>query len=418
MLNNSLITVYEHQALVVGQQYEGTLFTEAHWLALVAWHPSLPHPYYTLTHRGIKLSHYVGVLITPTLTLEILPKADAHHSPKAPRWRQLLVAMLAECQYLRPNWQQTAASGSSSNTLLDIFLLDFLAEVAHLCQRGLVKQYRSVEENSHVLKGQLLFAQHIRHNAVHQEKFFVRHSAHTPQHHLHQLLKRALLLVLQASSHPMVQQQASQLQSFFTHITEASDATLLATPLRYNRQTASYWLVATFARQLLEARFSNLYPGIGSSVSTLLLDMNLLFEEFVYQRLRKLAPTHGWIVHRQTARPLWGETKVRPDIVVEFPTAASSIVIDTKWKVMTKARPAAKDLHQLYVYNQLFGAKKGILLYPKVYDLPMQRRQFDGPYGSHAEISYLVIASTGQPGLNPQLNEQLIQLVLSADLDS
>ncbi len=71
-----VITVFEHQLLRLGDAPEGVPFTEARWQALVQLHPHLPRPYYTLTHRGIKLSHYVGVLKTPNFTLEILPKAD------------------------------------------------------------------------------------------------------------------------------------------------------------------------------------------------------------------------------------------------------------------------------------------------------------------------------------------------------
>jgi hypothetical protein len=53
--HHPVITVFEHQLLRWGDTLEGGPFTEAHWQALVQMHPHLPHPYYTLTHRGIKL---------------------------------------------------------------------------------------------------------------------------------------------------------------------------------------------------------------------------------------------------------------------------------------------------------------------------------------------------------------------------
>lgn len=406
-----LITVFEHQLLSVGDIRQGVTFTEAQWQSLVDGYRTLPAPYYTLTHRGIKLSHYVGVLKTPSVTLEILPKADAHHEPAYPKWRQLLVAMLAECRYLKPYRSKAVVSSFQANTLLDFFLLDFLAEVETLCRQGLVKQYHWVEENANTMKGQLLFAQHLRRNAVHQERFFVRYPVHSVQHPLHQLLKRALYLVSQLSIHPQVQPQARRLLHYFAHIADLPDASLLSMPVRYHRQTAPYQTAVTFARQILEAQFSHVYHGRTHQSFALLLDMNRVFEEFVYKRLRKLAPLHGWVVRRQTVRQLWGETKVRPDIVVERSGPSDCVVIDTKWKVLTHSRPAAEDLHQLYVYNQLFQAQKGILLYPKVYDLPVRRQRFDGPGESYAELNYLEIADEQRVGLSPRLDEQLVRML-------
>ena len=413
-----VITVFEHQWLRVGDEPGGVLFSQAHWEALVRLHPALPLPYYALTHRGIRLSHYVGALKTPSLTLEVLPKADAHPGASPPHWRQLLVAMLAECRYLKRYRQQVPMPTSQADVLLDVFLLDFLAEVEGLCRQGLVKQYQPTEENARAMKGHLLFAQHLRRNAVHQERFFVRHQVHSTQHPMHQLLKQALHVVAQWSTHPLVQRQSHRLLHYFASVSEAPNARLLSTSFTYDRQTAAYRPAITFAQQVLAARFSHVYHGHTHQGFALLLDMNLVFEEFIYQRLRKLASVQGFAVHRQTTRSLWGETKVRPDLVVELPGGQGNLVIDTKWKVLTKPRPAAQDLHQLYVYNQLFQARKGILLYPNVYDLPLRRQRFDGPGHSYAEVNFIKIASDQGTGLNPRLDESLVALLQLPALES
>ena len=176
-----VITVFEHQALTVGDLSFGQMFEPEHWDILKQMHASLPLPYYTLTHHGIKLSHYVGVLKAPGFVLEILPKADAHPRPSPQTWRHLLVDMIAECRYLSFQPQRQAISSMAAGALLDFFLIDFLVEVEKLCRRGLVRQYRTVEENARSATGQLLFAQQLRRNAVHQERFFVRHQRHTTQ---------------------------------------------------------------------------------------------------------------------------------------------------------------------------------------------------------------------------------------------
>ena len=411
MSNRSpIITVFEHQWLNVGDEQNGVLFQPLHWESLVRVHPTLPRPYYSLTHRGIKLSHYVGVLKTPFLTLEILPKADAQASPSPLLWRHRLVDMIAECRDLKPRSSRQKMRSFRAGALLDFFLLDFLAEVEALCQRGLAKQYRPAAENLRSLKGQLLFAQHIRHNAVHQERFFVNHQVHTPQHRLHQILKTTLRLVTRVSHHPLVQQQSLRLLAYFADIADGHARTLAA-PAVYNRQTVAYRTAVEAAQQMLAASFSHLYHGATHQGLAMLFDMNMVFEEFVYRRLRRLARAQGFVVHRQTPRSLWGETKVRPDIVVELPDQGGRVVIDTKWKVLTSPRPAAPDLHQLYVYNQLFQARRGILLYPNVHHLPMQHRRFEGPGDSYAEVNFISIAEDTQARLNPQLDEALLALL-------
>ena len=404
------ITAFEHQTLSVGEVLNGCLFRQEHWETLVQMHTTLPLPYYTLTHRGIKLSYYVGVLVTPSLTLEILPKADAHTSPSLLLWRHCLIDMVAECRLLKPRLPHATVPTFGAGTLLDFFLLDFLAEVDALCRRGLVKQYQVVEENVRSLKGRLLFAQHLRRNTVHQERFFVKHQPYTLQHRFHQLFKHALRIVVRTSQHPLVQQRSRRLLSYFADVADLPRR-VLQQPLTYRRQTVAYRTAAEVAQQILAADFSHLYPDTTHRGFALLFDMNRIFEEFVYQRFRRLAGSQGYTVHRQTSRSLWGETQARPDIVVELPAGRGRVVIDTKWKVLTSARPAAADLHQLYVYNQLFGARRGILLYPNVHHFAPQQRRFEGPGDSYAEVHFVTIADEEQKSLNPRLDKWLLSLL-------
>ena len=403
------ITAFEHQTLHVGNTYDGTLFSVTLWESLVRLHASLPLPYFTLTHRGIKLSHYVGVLKTPYLTLDILPKADAVSPPVSGTWGSLLVDMLAECQYLSVHAQHQAQSSSAAASLLDFFLLDFLAEVETLCQRGLKKQYRTKIENARSIKGRLLFTQQVLRNVAHRERSVVQYHARSLDYPMHQLLKSALQLIPNVSTHHQAQLKSRQLLRYFADVADAP-LTALPASFTYHRQTIAYRTAVEAARHIVSANYPHLYRGHTHQGFALMFDMNLLFEEFVYQRLRRLAHSEGFTLLRQTSRSLWGETKIRPDIVVKLPDQ-SSIVIDTKWKALAHPRPSAQDLHQLYVYAQLFDARRSILLYPDVYQLPNQRRPFEGPHDSSAEVAFLRIADDDGLRLNPHLNAALAKLI-------
>lgn len=407
-----VITVFEHQLLRLGDTPEGIPFTEAHWQALVQAHPYLPHPYYTLTHRGIKLSHYVGVLKMPYFTLEILPKAD--NKPVSAGWRRLLVEMVATCSLLSVDHAAVATPSFRTNSLPEVYLLDFLTQVERLFRQGLTKQYQVATENCRAMKGRLRFAEHVRCNAVHQERFFVEHTEHTINHPLHQLLKKALSGAASVSTNPTVVQRTHRLLLSLGPVSDASLEKLASARITFDRHTERYRTAVTAAQQILAASFSHVYRGNTHQGFAFMLDMNRLFEEFVYRRLHGLSIAHGFSVRRQTAQSLWGTTNARPDILVKFSDGRKNVVIDTKWKVLSQPRPSAEDLHQIYVYNQLFEAQRGILLYPQVHGLPWRQHRFGGPGHTSAEVHFIDIADPQRARINPQLDQLLLQMLALA----
>ena len=404
-----VISAFEHQLLRVGDAFEGVLFTEARWHTLVQMHPHLPYPYYTLAHGGVKLSHYVGVLQTPNFTLEILPKADRDPVPAA--WRRLLIEMVAACSSLAIDHAAAATPSFRTDSLLEVYLLDFVTQVERLLRQGLAKQYRMVTENCRAVKGRLRFAEQVRHNAVHQERFFVEHAVYSMDHPLHQLLKKALLVVANASFNPSIKQRTHRLLLSLAPVSDASIEQLLAARTTFDRHTARYRTAVTAAQQILAASFSHVYQGNTHQGFAFMLDMNRLFEEFVYRRLHRLSVAHGFGVHRQTAQSLWGTTKARPDILVKFSDGQQNVVIDIKWKVLLQPRPSAEDLHQIYVYNQLFEAERGILLYPQVHPLPRRQHRFGGPGHTSAEVYFISVADPQQARINPELDQLLLQML-------
>jgi 5-methylcytosine-specific restriction enzyme subunit McrC len=62
------------------------------------------------------------------------------------------------------------------------------------------------------------------------------------------------------------------------------------------------------------------------------------------------------------------EKQVRPDIVIEGPDR-STLVLDTKWKVLETPVPSDDDLKQMFVYNALWDCPESVLVYPQVWGL-------------------------------------------------
>lgn len=103
--------------------------------------------------------------------------------------------------------------------------------------------------------------------------------------------------------------------------------------------------------------------------------MNCLFERFVYAQLKHAESRQS--LHRvsfkaQVSRCFWMADRMRktlrPDIVAQIDTGIGreKVVLDTKWKIPADGRPADSDLHQMHSYNIQFGARRSLLLYPRV----------------------------------------------------
>lgn len=92
-----------------------------------------------------------------------------------------------------------------------------------------------------------------------------------------------------------------------------------------------------------------------------LLNMNQLFEKFVYCKLRKLLKADGIEVRAQTSRSFDAQklARIQPDLIVKGPNG-QRIVADTKYKTGTKPEPS--DLYQMLTYCRVLGIANGVLL--------------------------------------------------------
>jgi 5-methylcytosine-specific restriction enzyme subunit McrC len=376
------ITVFEHQCLYTDR---GDIRLEAAQLeSLQRLHGDNGLPYYSLIHHGIRFGNYVGVLQVGNLSIEVLPKADKNEDKD--NWRAILIGMLTAIGSF-----DVAAPSSSSlqlkpNSILDLYFELFIAEIEYLVHRGLLKKYRSLEGNAHALKGNLLIAKDLSKNLIHRERFYVRHTSYDQHHLLHSILRKALSLLRQINTNPLLSSRIGALLLDFPGLADirVSDSTFRH--LQLNRKTEPYRTALDIARLIL----LNYHPDVKfgrTHVLALMFDMNQLWEQFVYISLRKHKPREAGITAQHTKnfwRPTSGyASRIRPDIVYKQ-ADESCYVMDTKWKNLNGSNPTPEDLRQLYVYTKYYSARKAALIYPGKEGI-----QVEGKY--YHEVS-------GQPG--------------------
>ncbi len=352
------IQVFEYQRLLLNET-----FNQQHLNALLRFNDLHGNKYFTIIHRGIQFKNYVGVLQVGRLTIEILPKTDQHTTGNAKKWRSILLEMLRYTRHLKIETISKAPLAISKQSLLDIYLHVFLFEIKKIIQKGLVKEYQNVTTQRTRLKGQIQFQTHVTKNLVHKERFYTNAQEYIYNHQLHQILVKALSVIEQTTAQTTIKMQARQLLLQMPRVDELKTIPTLK-QLKLNRKTAHYEYALNIAQLILLNYCPDLKSG-SYDILAVLLDMNQLFEEYIFESLKKAVHEAGFKIKGQPLKSFWQtKTSLRPDIVIEAPN--QNYVLDTKWKILKRNTPENEDLKQMFVYGHYFNATKSVLIYPQV----------------------------------------------------
>ncbi len=383
-------TLFEQEALLVGE--EG--FTEAHRKQLEVYGGS-GTPYFRLVHRGVRFGSYVGVLQVGNLTIEILPKADKGAADAAGKgmWRSFLLRMLQSARLL-PQTTEEAFLHLHPHSVLEVYFRSFLEQVRYLLQTGLTKQYRKAESNDYALRGRLLFAEQVRYNSVHAERFFTRHMVYNTDHVHNAVLQQTLDLICRLAPNNDLRLEAASLRSRFPDCRPVAISRETFEQLVYSRKTEGYQPAHRIARLLL----LNYHPDVRSGENAalaLLFDMNYLWEAYIAQLLRRQLQVRfpgRYLLRTQVATPFWksGSKKTRklyPDMVIvrADKEAEPVLVLDTKWKRPKGGSPSNADLRQMFAYNVFCKCSASALVYPA--GAGKESRKEDGFFALNNNIS-------------------------------
>jgi 5-methylcytosine-specific restriction enzyme subunit McrC len=405
-------TVFEHESLRVGTAG----FTEAHRRLLEDYYGE-GCPYFNLIHRGVKFREYVGILQLGDLSIEVLPKADQDASGTPHLWQAFLITML-QAAGLFPETTDTASLQLRRASLLDIYIQLFLKEVRALLLGGLARHYRLETGNAPALKGRLQFAQHLQHNLIHTERFYVRHQVYDPDHLHNTLLRQTLKYLSRMALAPALRTEIQSLLARFPEGGEVSVTEAVFEMLTYSRKTERYRTAHSIARLLLLSYHPDVRRG-SNDVLALMFDANLLWEKYLLKMVRRELQTQypgRYLLREQVRTDFWQPAagamrSVKPDLVLyeaEHPGTAV-LVLDAKWKRVPDNRPADEDLKQMLIYNLYQGCQQSALVYPS----GQPRRGISGSYqsvhGTSCSLQFVALRK-GVNGIVADL-EPLLQLV-------
>ncbi|NEN25355.1 restriction endonuclease [Cryomorpha ignava] len=408
---NKVIQVFEHQTLYYGRDYNGVPFTQKQFDALAELNLLHDNKYFTLVHKGIKFSQYVGVVQIDTLTIEVLPKAD-QLSDNTTVWRNVLIQMLRSTRKLKVNQVGQAHVSKQNIHLLDIYFDWFLREVETLIRQGLIKKYYKETKNVAALKGKLEFAGHISKNLIHKERFYTTHQIYDKDHQVHQILNQALQIIEQLSKGSYIYPKCKSVQLDFPEVSEIRCNAATFDKLKLNRKSMPYEKALEIARLIILNYAPNISSG-SERMLALLFDMNSLWEEYILIQLQKAAVNKTYQVTGQQSKSFWGSMTLRPDIVISQ-NDETKIIIDTKWKQIEQNKPAIHDLRQMYVYNDHWKSTISILLYPGSGNHNAYYQKFHFPDHSCGILKISVLDTDGN--LDKRIGEKLLEVLVAARL--
>lgn len=384
------ITVFEHQAIKVGQSFPqlkdgkkiDVIFSLNHLKSLERFRGNNEDeffPYYSLIHNGIKFKSYVGVISVGGLQIEVLPKTDNSNEDES-KWRGHLLTMLKAVYKLQAQSPTDANQMLKSSPILDVFLQRFLDEVETLLHMGLIKTYRKESGNRNALKGKLLINKQITKNIVHKERFYVSYTTYDRNHLCNCILYKTLMMISDVTGNTFIVNRARTLRFEFPELNDVIVTDALFSSIHFDRKSEVYKDAIKIAKLIL----LNYMPdrlNRRNSVLALMFDMNRLWEEYVYVMLRRKLDNYE--VSAQKTKSFWENKTIRPDIVISSKdnNGTPLLIIDTKWKCPKDDRPSDADLKQMYVYHKYWKVNNTILLYPDISNRAQVSGMFHDPDG-------------------------------------
>ncbi|MEZ4299792.1 MAG: hypothetical protein R3B70_32890 [Polyangiaceae bacterium] len=418
------VELFEHEKVRVGEPLRvrngsARRFTEAEHRALARFNETQGGRFFRIGHRSITATQYVGYLEVGDLAIEILPKADRRplRPESAPAWRHGLLEMLRAATDLRLETPHAASQRTGRATLMELIARRFVDEVERLLREGLAKGYRDEESNGPTFRGKLLFPQHLRDNLVRPDRFHVRYATFDRDILVNRILRVALGVLRGLALSPDLAARSAACAAAFPDVRGLRVTSEILARVVLGRTTARYRDALVLARMILEQRAPELRAG-EAPVFAILFDMNLLWERYVASLFRKVAGRRFDVV-TQESRSLWREPGqpsriVRADLVVR-PRGEKRVLLvaDTKWRDAPAGVPGDEELKQMFVYNELLGAPRAVLLYPSTGPATDRAGQFAARAHPHGCETLHLGVIAGEAWSRDRMMEQIEGLLRS-----
>ncbi|MBR0342506.1 MAG: McrC family protein [Oscillospiraceae bacterium] len=365
----------------------------------------------------ISVNNYVGLIqMQNGYQIQVLPKIDFGSNPdsKNEETKRVFLRMLRTMKDFPSKVFNDANLKMDRMTLYEIFINMYLQEVRTLVKHGIRSAYIGREDNLNYYKGKLVVEEHIKQNAAHGERFYVRYDEYLVDRAENRLVKATLLKLQNITISAENQKEIRQLLTAFEMVKPSINHQKNFSKVVINRNTKDYDMLMRWSRVFLLNKSFTTFSG-GTNARALLFPMEKVFESYVAKQLKKVLMDLNWEVSTQDKGYYLFDSPrqfaLQPDIVITREDG-SKIILDTKWKsLVDKPRLnygiSQADMYQMYAYSKKYDTPEIWLLYPV--NLEMRNYQdisFNSDDGVNVKLFFVDVANI-ETSLT-HLREQLI----------
>lgn len=362
----------------------------------------LGQPVLKFSRTWLAAQHYAGFIQEGSVQLQVLPKiVDEEEGDLG-----LFTSLLVLAGRVPPVQVGPGDLEKVSGSFMELWIRSFALDLRTQLQRNPRRRYRRERVRPRFLRGKLL-SQKLA-SGRHETTMRYPCEVHSfgLDHPLYRLLRFCNRLLLRQTKKGDTKRMLEHNDLMLAEASLRPFQVQEARRIRLTRLSSSYASLLQQCLLLLDHSTVDLRPGRISQVS-LMFDMNRVFQESVYQALKRHArelSLEGEAITRVERElflgRLFGEFKMNVDIMLGT-SGGRSVLLDTKYKQLDREK-RHEGLHQADFY-QMFGYGRAgradhdhiVLLYPETTGV---RREFVGR-GVRLKVRGLDLGSAWQPEL-------------------
>lgn len=337
------------------------------------------------SHKGVKVikpQNYVGVInIDNKFQIEILPKIDVDDDNEL---RIIFLRMLSSLKEFKGKSFKNAQLNDSNLPIYEIFIRMYLNEVQELLKKGLKSDYVTLEGNIPYFKGKFLINQHLKHNIIRKDRFYMAYDEFHINRPENRLIKTTLLKLNKISSNGKNQLLAKRLLAEFEMVNQSTNIDKDFSLVKKDRNAQAYQSLMTWSQLFLKNKSFSTFKGT-ENVNALLFPMEKIFESYISKQLKNISSNYsGYKMETQKqTQYLFDEPRrfrLKPDIYISMNSNPYK-VLDIKWKRLNTDFKnnygiSQSDMYQMYAYAYKYNVEDIVLIYPKQKGLEFEKLPF------------------------------------------
>ena len=259
-----------------------------------------------VTPSGIETTSWVGVIKYKNTHLQILPKLiytkeyKENYDKKTKEETKSnilknLIFMLSYTKKLDIKISNEAKLSTVQNPFIEILIREYAKSLFECLKRLTPKKYVREKDNLNYLKGKIKFTENIRYNSANQAKFYCEYDEFSENNILNQLFLFVSTCLYNISNDSNNKKTLKFIMNHYSDIKLVRFDRFKAEKIKLSRSQELFKKPFNLAKMFVEKTSVDLSKNKFKNI-TLIWDMNKLFEEFVFEIMKKYESELG---HKQ-----------------------------------------------------------------------------------------------------------------------